>query len=105
MNVRDLDPYLIFYGKFPIVTDVKNPAQWSSYECVLFLLLSLWNYFYSRFRIFFFTLKEKMFSLGPDQPVIKSWLIQLGTVIKIWTAWPCSFGEPLVLPRESIINT
>jgi hypothetical protein len=38
MNVRDLDPYLIFYGKFPIVTDVKNPAQWSSYEFIVFPL-------------------------------------------------------------------
>lgn len=37
MNVRDLDPCLIFYGKFPIVTDVKIPAQLSSYRFVVFL--------------------------------------------------------------------
>lgn len=70
-----------------MVTDVKNPAQWSSYECVLFLLLSLELFFLilEYFFFFFFRLKEKMFSLGPDKPVIKSWLIQLGVVIKIWT--------------------
>lgn len=51
-----------------------------------FCFYHLWNYFFSCFRIFFFTLKEKIFSLGPDKSVIKSWLLQLGAVIKIWTA-------------------
>lgn len=37
MDVRDLDPCLIFYGKFPIVTHVKIPAQLSSYKFVVFL--------------------------------------------------------------------
>lgn len=45
MNVRHLDPCLVFCGKFPIVTDVKNPAQWSSYESVVFLLSSLELFF------------------------------------------------------------
>lgn len=55
MSVRDLDPYLIFYGKFPIVTDVKNPVQQSSYEFVVLTILYPWSYFFAcGFRMIFF---------------------------------------------------